>query len=77
MAIKYARENDIPFLGICLGLQLAVIEFARHVCGIADATSTEFEKTGTPFVEYLPDQNDTIDKGGTLRLGHQEAEVTE
>ncbi len=77
MAIKYARENDIPFLGICLGLQLAVIEFARHVCGIADATSTEFEKTGTPFVEYLPDQNDTIDKGGTLRLGHQEAEVAE
>jgi CTP synthase len=76
-AIKYAREHDIPFLGICLGLQLAVIEFARNVCGIMDATSTEFEKPGTPFVEYLPDQNDTIDKGGTLRLGHQEAEVAE
>ncbi len=76
-AIKYAREHDIPFLGICLGLQLAVIEFARNVCGISDATSTEFETPGTLFVEYLPDQNDTIDKGGTLRLGHQEAQVAE
>jgi CTP synthase len=76
-AIKYAREHDIPFLGICLGLQLAVIEFARNMCGITDATSTEFEKPGTPFIEYLPDQHDNIDKGGTLRLGHQEADVAE
>lgn len=76
-AIQFARENNIPFLGICLGLQLAVIEFARNVCGITDATSTEFEKPGTPFIEYLPDQNDSMDKWGTLRLGHQEAEVIE
>ncbi len=76
-AIKYARENNIPFLGICLGLQLSVVEFARNVCGVADATSTEFEKPGTPFIDYLPDQNDTINKGGTLRLGTQEASVIE
>jgi len=76
-AIKYARENNIPFLGICLGLQLSVVEFARHVCGVADATSTEFEKPGTPFIDYLPDQNEKIDKGGTLRLGTQEANVLE
>lgn len=77
IAIKYARENNIPFLGICLGLQLAVVEFARHVCGVADATSTEFEKAGTPFIDYLPDQNDTVNKGGTLRLGTQEATILE
>lgn len=76
-AIRYARDNNIPFLGICLGLQLAVIEFARNVCGVTDATSTEFEKQGTPFIDYLPDQNEQIDKGGTLRLGNQEAEVME
>lgn len=76
-AIRYARENNIPFLGICLGLQLSVIEFARNVCGVTDATSTEFEKPGTAFIDYLPDQNATIDKGGTLRLGTQEATVLE
>lgn len=76
-AIKYARENNIPFLGICLGLQLSVVEFARNVCGVTDATSTEFEKPGTPFIDYLPDQNEKIDKGGTLRLGTQEATVLE
>lgn len=76
-AIRYAREHDIPFLGICLGLQLSVIEFARNVCGVTDATSTEFEKPGTAFIDYLPDQNATIDKGGTLRLGTQDATVLE
>lgn len=54
-----------------------MIEFARYVCGVTDATSTEFEKPGTPFIDYLPDQNDTINKGGTLRLGTQEATVVE
>lgn len=76
-AITFAREKNVPFLGICLGLQLSVVEFARNVCGVADATSTEFEKPGTPFIDYLPDQSDTIAKGGTLRLGHQEATVVE
>lgn len=76
-AITFAREKNIPFLGICLGLQLAVVEFARNVCGIADATSTEFEKPGTACIDYLPDQNEKIDKGGTLRLGRQEATVLE
>lgn len=74
-AITYAREKNIPYLGICLGLQLAVVEFARNVCGVTDATSTEFEKPGTPFIDYLPDQSDTIAKGGTLRLWHQDAEI--
>jgi CTP synthase len=76
-AIQFAREKNIPFLGICLGLQLSVIEFARNVCGVTDATSTEFEKPGTPFIDFLPDQSNAIAKGGTLRLGHQEAEVLE
>lgn len=76
-AIRYVRENNIPFLGICLGLQLSVVEFARNVCGVSDATSTEFEKPGTAFIDYLPDQNESIAKGGTLRLGHQEAIVIE
>ena len=64
-------------MGICLGLQLSVIEFARNVCGVTDATSTEFGKPGTAFIDYLPDQNESIAKGGTLRLGHQEANVIE
>jgi CTP synthase len=75
--IKYVRENNIPFLGICLWLQLSVIEFARNVCWVTDATSTEFEKPGTAFIDYLPDQNESIAKGGTLRLGHQEATIIE
>ena len=54
-----------------------MVEFARNVCGVTDATSTEFEKPGTAFIDYLPDQNESIAKGGTLRLGHQEAEVME
>ncbi len=76
-AIRFVRENNIPFLGICLGLQLSVVEFARNVCGVPDATSTEFEKPGTPFIDYLPDQNEAIAKWGTLRLWHQDAEIGE
>lgn len=75
--IQYVRENNIPFLWICLWLQLAVIEFARNVCWVLDATSTEFEKPWTPFIDYLPDQTHTTAKGGTLRLGNQEAEIIE
>ena len=69
-AIKFARENNIPFLGICLGMQLATIEFARNVLGISDADSTELcENTTNPIIDYLPDQYTGINLGGTLRLG--------
>ena len=67
---QYCRENNVPYLGICLGMQIAVIEFARHVCGIADADSGEFAPEGKhKVIDFLPDQNDEVDKGGTLRLG--------
>ncbi len=66
----YARENDIPYLGICLGMQTAVIEFARNVCKMTDADSGEFNSESThKVIDFLPDQNEKIDKGGTLRLG--------
>lgn len=69
-AIKYARENGIPFLGICLGMQCAVIEFARHVCGLKDANSTEFNPdTDAPVIHLMEDQRTIEDKGGTMRLG--------
>ncbi len=69
-AIKYARENKIPFLGLCLGMQCAVIEFARHVCNMDDANSTEFNpKTAFPIIDYIPDQRFVKDMGGTMRLG--------
>ena len=75
-AINYARVNDIPFLGICLGMQLAVIEFARNVCGITDANSTEFEPTTkNPIIDLMADQKSIINKGGTLRLGNYECEI--
>ncbi|MCX7916654.1 MAG: CTP synthase, partial [bacterium] len=68
--IRYARENKIPFLGICLGLQLASIEFARNVCGLSDASSTEFNhKTKNPIIYLLPTQRGVKFKGGTMRLG--------
>ena len=75
-AINYARVNDIPFLGICLGMQLAVIEFARNVCGIEDANSTEFEPTTkNPIIDLMADQKSIINKGGTLRLGNYECTI--
>ncbi|NLP16369.1 MAG: CTP synthase [Clostridiales bacterium] len=70
IACRYARENKIPFLGICLGLQIAVIEFARHVCGLVDANSGEFSKTSENLViDIMPDQIGITKKGGTMRLG--------
>ena len=70
LAIKYARENKIPFLGICFGMQLCAIEFARNVLNIKDATSTEFdEDNNDSIIHYLEDQSANINKGGTLRLG--------
>ena len=69
-AIRYAREKKTPFFGICLGLQCAVIEFARNVCKLADANSTEFDRnTPYPVVAMLDEQFAVVDKGGTMRLG--------
>lgn len=69
-AIRYARENRIPFLGLCLGMQLAVVEFARNVIGWEDANSTEFNPgTAYPVIDLLPGQRELDQKGGTMRLG--------
>ena len=69
-AIRYARERQVPFFGICLGMQCAVIEFARNVCGLRGANSTEFhETTPYPVIDLMPDQESDGDKGGTMRLG--------
>lgn len=66
----YARTNNVPYLGICLGMQIAVIEFARYVCGLKDANSGEFdENSNNKVIDFMPDQNAEINKGGTLRLG--------
>ena len=69
-AAHYARTNNIPYLGICLGMQTAVIEFARNVCGLTDANSGEFDEGSLhKVIDFMPDQNAQINKGGTLRLG--------
>ena len=69
LAAQYARENCLPYFGICLGMQIAVIEFARHVAGLNNAHSGEFAQDVPKVIDYLPDQSDQTDKGGTLRLG--------
>ncbi|MDJ0743208.1 MAG: CTP synthase [Xenococcaceae cyanobacterium MO_167.B27] len=70
IAIKYARENNIPFLGLCLGMQCSVIEWARHIAHLKDANSSEFDTTTTnPVINLLPEQHDVVDLGGTMRLG--------
>ncbi len=70
VAIRYARENNIPYLGLCLGMQLAIVEFARHKCGMDDAHSIELDpNTLHPVIALMPDQNGVEDIGGTLRLG--------
>lgn len=75
-AIRYARERQIPFLGICLGMQCAVIEFARNVMGMAGANSTEFDRsTNFPVVCLLDEQQNVTEKGGTMRLGAQRAQL--
>ncbi len=69
-AIKYAREHDVPFLGICLGMQTAAMEFARNVLGIKDANSSEFKPDGeNSIIDLMPDQQGNLPKGGTMRLG--------
>jgi CTP synthase len=71
-AIRYAREQGVPFLGICLGLQCAVVEFARNVCGLEGANSSEFDPaTPHPVIDLLPEQKDITDMGATMRLGAQ------
>ena len=76
LSCKYARENKIPFLGICLGLQCAVIEFARNVCGLKNANSTEFnKKTNYPVIDLMESQRAIKIKGGTMRLGAYDCEV--
>ena len=75
-AIRWARENRVPFFGICLGMQLAVIEYARHVAGIEDAQSTEFDaEAGDPVIALMDEQRDVTKKGGTMRLGAYECEL--
>ena len=70
LAAKYAREHNKPYFGICLGMQIAVIEYARHVAGIADANSGEFdEQCKNKVINFMPGQSEHVDKGGTLRLG--------
>ena len=76
LAAEYARTNNVPYLGICLGMQIAVIEFARHVAGIENACSGEFDEIGqNKVIDFMPGQSDTIDKGGTLRLGAYPCEI--
>ncbi|MEF8978913.1 MAG: CTP synthase [Haloarculaceae archaeon] len=77
-AIRYCREQDVPFLGLCLGFQMAVVEFARNVLGLAGAHSAELEEdTPHPVIDLLPEQKDTEDMGGTMRLGAHVTEIDE
>ena len=77
-AARYAREHQVPYLGLCLGMQIAVIEFARHVVGWQDAHSGEFDgKCAHKVIDFMPDQSEEVDKGGTLRLGSYPCMVKE
>ena len=77
-AVRWARENKVPFFGICLGMQMAVVEFARHVAGMEDAHSSELcEQTHYPVIDLMPEQRDIEAKGGTMRLGAYPCKVTE
>jgi CTP synthase len=77
-AVRFVRENNIPFLGICLGMQMAVIEYARNVLGIADANSTEMNSvTPNPVIDLMEEQKSITDKGGTMRLGSWACELKE
>src|SRR5205085_9037359 len=78
LACRVARERSIPYLGICLGMHVAVSEFARHVVGLDGANSTEMDpETPHPVIDLLPEQKGVEDLGGTMRLGAQAVEVTE
>ncbi len=70
IAARYARENNVPYFGICLGMQIAVIEYSRNVLGLKDANSNEFDPySKNKVIDFMPDQNDEMNKGGTMRLG--------
>jgi CTP synthase len=73
--IKYARENKIPYLGLCYGLQLAIVEFARNVCNLENANSSENVQTPHPVIDLMPEQKSVTDKGATMRLGAYTAEL--
>jgi CTP synthase len=78
VAVRYARERKIPFLGICYGMQMACIEFARNVCGLGDAMTTEVqETTANPVIDYIPEQRNLDIKGGTMRLGAYDCDLEE
>lgn len=78
IAAQYAREHDIPYLGICLGMQIAVIEYARNVLGYNDAHSSELApETTHPVIDLMPEQKDVEDLGGTMRLGLYPCKITE
>ena len=78
LACRVARERGIPYLGICLGMHVAVSEFARHVCGLDGANSTEMDpETPHPVIDLLPEQKEIEDLGGTMRLGAQAVELAE
>ncbi len=75
-AARYAREKEIPYFGICLGMQIMVIEFARHAAGIEGANSGEFDdKCSDKVIDFMPGQSDEVNKGGTLRLGAYPCEI--
>lgn len=77
-AVKYARENDIPFFGICLGMQCSVIEYARNMCGLEGANSAEFDqKSPYPIIDIMPEQKSIKNMGGTMRLGKYDCELVE
>jgi CTP synthase len=77
-AVRYARENNVPFLGICLGFQLAVVEFARNVCKLEDANSTELNpETPNPVIDLMPEQKNVENKGATMRLGAHKIMITD
>jgi len=76
-AVRFAREQQIPFLGICLGMQCAVIEFARHVLNLPDANSSEMEQTAHPVIDLMEEQKGITAKGGTMRLGAYPCQLVE
>ncbi len=78
LAVQFARENEVPFFGICLGMQMAVIEFARNICGMENAHSSEFDSsTKYPVIDLMPEQKDIDEMGGTMRLGIYPCKIKE